>query len=151
MQAGQVLFMTQFLFWCGVAVAAPLLTIWAFYRSSKRRAVAVTALCLWCVLAGGALMGAMWSWMATENQHLQFRKIARMPEGAKPADVDLEPMKAIEFFVAFDRLGQHLGYMTVIAPLLAAAAIAKKALGERIVEKQEPRKPESELFTPYGP
>jgi hypothetical protein len=96
------------------------------------------------------LMGAMWSWMATENQEFQLRKIARLPEGAKPADVDLEPMKALEFFVLFDGLGRRLCYLTVIGPLVAAAVIVRKALGESTREQQRPPDPESELFTPEG-
>ena len=96
-------------------------------------------------------MGSIWGWMATENQQFQFRKIARLPEGARPADVDLEPMKAIVFFVQLDRLGRRLGYLTVLVPLLAAALIVRKTLGEKTAEPRKPYDPESELFTPYGP
>jgi hypothetical protein len=79
MHPGEVVFITEFFFWCGLVVAAPLITVCAFFRSSYRRAVAVTALCLWCVLAGGALMGSIWGWMATENQQFQLRKIGLAP------------------------------------------------------------------------
>jgi hypothetical protein len=151
MHPGEVVFITEFFFWCGLVVAAPLITVWAFFRSSYRRAAAVTALCLWCVLAGGALMGSIWGWMATENQQFQLRKIASLPDAAKPADVNLEPMKAIVFFVELDRLGRRLGYLTVLLPLLAVALIVRKTLRESTVEKRKPSEPASELFTPYGP
>jgi hypothetical protein len=151
MHPGEAVFITEVLFWCGLVLAAPLITVWAFFRSSHRRAVAVTALCLWCVVAGAALMGSIWGWMATENQQFLLRKIARLPEGAKPADVDLEPMKAIEFFVLLDKLGRRLGYLTVLLPLFAAAVIVRKTLSESPAQKPKPRDPESELFSPYGP
>jgi len=151
MHPGEVVFSAEVLFWCGLVVAAPLITVWACFRWSNRRAVAVTALCLWCVLAGGALMGAIWGWMATENQQFQLRKIARLPDGAKATDVNLEPMKAIVFFVLLDRLGWRLGYVTVLLPLLAAALIVRKTLSESTAANRKPSDPESELFTPYGP
>jgi hypothetical protein len=151
MHPGQVVFIAEVFFWCGLIVAAPVMTIWACFRSSKRPAVAVSALCLWCTLAGAALMGAIWGWMASENQQLLHRKLARLPEAAKPADVNLEPMKAIVVFVLLDRLGLRLGYLTVLLPLLASALIVRKTLGNRPADKQKPSDPESELFTPYGP
>jgi hypothetical protein len=151
MHPGETVFMTEFVFWCGLVVAAPLMTVWALFRSSYRRAVAVTALCLWCALAGGALMGSLWGWMTTENQQFQLRKIKHLPDGAKPSDANLEPMKALIFFVQLDRLGRRLGYVTVLLPLLAAALIVRNALNESGAEKRKPRDPESELFSPYGP
>jgi hypothetical protein len=151
MHPGEAVFIAEVLFWCGLVVAAPLITVWAFFRSSYRRAVALTALCLWCVLAGAALMGSIWGWMVTENQQFLLRKIASLPDGAKPADVNLEPMKAIVFFVLLDKLGRRLGYLTVLLPLLAAALIVRKSLSESTAEKRKPHDPESELFTPYGP
>lgn len=96
-------------------------------------------------------MGSLWGWMATENQQFQLRKMARLPDGARPADVNLEPMKAIIFFVELDRLGRRLGYSTVLLPLLVAALIVRKTLGEGTADRREPDDPESELFTPYGP
>jgi hypothetical protein len=42
-------------------------------------------------------------------------------------------------------------YVTVIVPLIAAALIVRKALGESTDERPQRRDPESELFTPYGP
>jgi hypothetical protein len=142
MHPGEVVFVIEFFFWCGLVVATPLLTVWAFFRSSNQRVVAVTALCLWCALAGGALMGAIWGWMATENQQYQLRKIASLPDGAKPADVNLAPMKAIVFFVELDKLGRLLGYLTVLLPLLAAALIVRRTLSESTPEKQKPRGPD---------
>ena len=151
MHPGELLFSIELLFWCGLVLAAPLLTLLALFRLWNRRAIAVTALCLWCVLAGAALMGAMWSWMATENQNLQHRKIARMPITAKAGDVNLEPMKAIVFFVQLDGLGKRLGYATVLLPLIAAVLILKKSLGDSSAEKPKKIDPDNELFTPYGP
>ena len=151
MHPGELLFIAEFVFWCGLVVAAPLVTACAFFRSSYRRAVAVTALCLWCMLAGGALMGSIWGWMTTANQQFQLGKIARLPAGAKPADVNLEPMKAIVFFVQLDKLGRRLGYLTVLLPLLTATLIVRKALGEEAAERPKTPDPGTELFTPYGP
>ena len=151
MHPGQVVFIAEVFFWCGLIVAAPLMTIWACFRSSKRPAVAVTALCLWCVLAGAALMGAIWGWMATENQQFLLTKLARLPATAKPADANLEPMKAVAFFVLLDRLGLRLAYLTLLLPLLASALIVRKTLGKGPADKRKPSDPESELFTPYGP
>ena len=137
MHPGEVVFMIEFFFWCGLVLAAPLLTVWAFFRASNRRVVVVTALCLWCVLAGGTLMGAIWGWMATENQQYQLRKIASLPDGARPTDVNLGPMKAIVFFVELDKLGRRLGYLTVLLPLLATALIMRRTLSESTPEKQK--------------
>jgi len=89
--------------------------------------------------------------MATENQNLQFRKIARLPDTAKPADIDLTPMKAIVFFVLLDRLGRRLAYSTVLFPLIATALIVKKVFRETTPEMPKKMDPENELFTPYGP
>jgi hypothetical protein len=151
MHPGELVFISEVIFWCGLVLAAPLITVWAFFRSSYRRAVAVIALCLWCVLAGAALMGSIWGWMVTENQQFLLRKIARLPDGSKPADLDLEPMKAIVFFVLLDKLGRRLGYLTVLFPLVATAVIVRKTLSVTPAEKPKPRDPESELFSPYGP
>jgi hypothetical protein len=151
MHPGQELFMTELLLWCALAVVAPLITVWACFRSSHRRVVAVTALCLWCVLAGGTLIGSIWGWMTIENQRFQLTKIAHLPDGAKPSDMDLEPMKAVVFFVQLDGLGRRLGYLTVLLPLLASALIVRKVFNESTAEKKKPHDPESELFTPYGP
>lgn len=137
MHPGEGVFIIECFVWCGLVMAAPLLTVWALFRSSNRRVVAVTALCLWCVLAGGTLMGAIWGWMVTENQQFQLRKIASQPDGAKPADVNLAPMKAIVFFVELDKLGRRLGYLTVLLPLLAAALIVRRTLSETTPEKQK--------------
>jgi hypothetical protein len=150
MHPGESVFMAEFYFWCGLVVAAPLMTVWALFRSSYRRAVAVIALGLWCVLAGGALTGSMWGWMATENQQFLARKIAGLPEGAKAADVDLAPMKAIVFFVYLDQFGRRLGYLTVLLSLLVAALIVRKALRESPAEKPKPYAPEGEFFAPDG-
>ena len=147
MHPGEAIFMAEFFLWCGLVVAAPLMTVWALFRSPYRRAVAVTALGLWCTLAGGALKGSMWSWMATENQRFQLRKIAALPDGAKPADVNLAPMKAIVFFVELDKLGRRLGYLTLLLPLLAVALVVRKTLGESPAEKRKSYGLESELFT----
>jgi hypothetical protein len=125
---GETVFITEFFLWCGLVVAAPLLTLWVCFRTSRQRAVAVTALCLWCILAGGTLKGALWGWMASENQQFQLRKIARLPAGAKPTDVNLEPMKAIIFFVELDRLGRRLCYLPVLLPLMLTTVIVRKAL-----------------------
>jgi hypothetical protein len=148
MHPGESVFMAEFVLWCSLVVVAPLLTLWALFRSSHQRAVAVIALCLWCALAGGALKGSMWSWMATENQRFQLRKIAALPSGAKPADVNLAPMKAIEFFVALDKLGRRLGYVTVLLPLAASALILRKVLGSDHADKRKPSGPDSEFFAP---
>jgi hypothetical protein len=87
-------------------------------------------------------MGAIWGWMATENQQFQLRKIASLPDGAKPADVNLAPMKAIVFFVELDKLGRRLGYITVLLPLFAAAPIVRRTLNESRPEKQKPLGPD---------
>lgn len=148
---GQTLFITELFLWCGLVVAAPLVTVWALFRSRFRRMAAVTALGLWCVLAGGALMGSIWGWMAAADRQVQLMKIASLPEGAKPADVNLQPMGAVLFFVELDRFGRRLAYATVLLPLVASVFIARKALGEEPAAKRKPYDPESELFTPYGP
>ena len=89
---GQNVFLAEFFLWCGLVLAAPVMTVWALFRSRYRRMVAVAALCLWCAIAGGALMGAMWGWMANADQQVQLRRIASLPDGAKAADVTLRPM-----------------------------------------------------------
>jgi hypothetical protein len=115
------------------------------------RAVAIIALGLWSALAGGTLMGAMWGWMATADQQVQLKKLASLPRGAKPADVDLKPIVAVLFFVKLDQFGRHLGYLTILIPLVATDLIVRKALAEGSAEKPKPPDPESELFTPHGP
>lgn len=147
----QTFFITEFFFWCGLVLAAPLMTVWALFRSRYRRMAAVTALCLWCVLAGGALMGSMWGWMATADRQVQLKKIASLPDGARAADVNLQHMGSVLFFIELDKLGRRLGYATVLLPLLASALIVRKALGEDSPPKRKPYDPEGELFTPYGP
>ena len=151
MLPGQDVFLAEFFLWCGLVLAAPVMTVWALFRSRYRRMVAVAALCLWCAIAGGALMGAMWGWMATADQQVQRRRIASLPDGAKAADVTLRPMGSVLFFVELDKLGRRLGYLPVLLPLLAAALIVRKAFSDNPVEKRKPYDPESEIFTPYGP
>ena len=101
---GQNVFLAEFFLWCGLVLAAPVMTVSALFRSRYRRMVAVAALCLWCAIAGGALMGAMWGWMANADQQVQLRRIASLPDGAKAADVTLRPMGSVLFFVELDKL-----------------------------------------------
>jgi len=88
--------------------------------------------------------------MANENQHFLLTKLAKLPAAAKPADANLEPMKAIAFFVLLDKLGLRLAYLTLLLPLLASVLIVRKTLRELPADKPKPSAPESELFTPYG-
>jgi hypothetical protein len=150
MLPAQDIFLAEFFILCGAAPVAPSMTVWALFRSRYRRMAAVTALCLWCVLAGAALMGSMWGWMAETDRQVQLRKIASLPRGARSADVRLDPMGSVLFLVALDRLGRRLWYLPVLLPLWASARIARKALGEHPAEKQKPFDPEGEIFSPYG-
>lgn len=110
--------------WFALTLAALISLIWAM--CTRGRGVAsVTALCLWCALAGGTLMSSLWSTMTVENTAYQYRQIARMPPGARASDVRFEQMKALTFFVMLDRLGRRLGYFTIIIPLLAVITIVK--------------------------
>jgi hypothetical protein len=149
MPAGGAVFLAEFALWCGLVLAAPVMTAWALIRSSKQRTVAVIALCVWCTLAGATLMGAMWGWMATENERFQLRKIAALPPGAKPADVDLGPMGSVLFFTELDRFGRRLSYLLVLLPLVATALIVRKTLVASPSEKQSSHGLESEVFTPH--
>jgi hypothetical protein len=151
MHPGEFMFLVGLFIWLGLVIIAPLLTLWALFPTSRRRGIAVIALCLWSALAGAALMGAIWGWIATENRQYQLRKIAQMPEGAKPTEVDLEPMNAITFFVQLDRLGRRVGYLTVLVPLVGTAVLVRRTRGGSSPEKPSPKTPESELFSPYGP
>ena len=97
---------------------ALVVTLWALVDPRRRSAASLVALCFWSALAGGALQGALWASITTENSKFQQRKIAALPQGATAADVDLQPMQALRFFVSLDRFGRRLGYITVIHPLL---------------------------------
>jgi hypothetical protein len=151
MSPDAALFFVEFVFWCGLVLAAPVMTAWAFLRTTRRHVPATVALCLWCAVAGGVLMGSMWSWMHTENRQFQLRKIQALPKTAVPADVNLRPMEAIIFFVGMDGVAKRLAYLTAIVPLVGTAILVRKNLSEKSPPNLKSVDPDDDLFTPYSP
>ncbi|WP_422929097.1 hypothetical protein [Singulisphaera sp. PoT] len=148
-----VLFMGTVFAWWGLMLLAPLVTAWAYFRRSNRHATAVVSLCLWCVLAGGVVMGSLWSCIARMTQHAYAAQLRDLPEGTKPAEIQLKPIAVETFFIKADEFVQFLAYTTILIPLFLAARLVKRTLHEHSAQpwKPVPQEPDDELFSPYGP
>ncbi len=150
MRPDRLLFVVELIAWLSVTIFAVALTIWALFRSRMRRAVATTALCLWCVIAGAALMGSMWAFMTVENHNYQQQQIAKLPPGTPATDVELRTMGAIIFFVKLDETGRRILYATVLVPLIGTVFLLRKISRGNPPEKTKTDELEHELFSPYG-
>lgn len=148
MKAGELAILIPLLLWLLLLVLALIFTLLAFVGARRRKNTATVALCLWCALAGASLQSALWASITTENLRFQHRKIARLPQGARASDVNLEPMAALKFLVSLDKLGRRLGYVTIILPLILSIRLVTYARA-RTERPQDgpPAKEEEERFT----
>jgi hypothetical protein len=134
--------------WCALVIGALVCSLWALVATASKKVAATVALCLWCTIAGGTLTSALWSWMTTANLQFQYTKIARMPPGSKPDDVNLQSMQMLTFFVKLDELGRRIGYLTIIIPLVGAIVLLRSACNPGMSTEKVQHTPNDEFFHP---
>jgi hypothetical protein len=131
-----------------MALAAVIFSIAAIVSTTRRRGLSTIALCLWCVLAGFTLSGAIWSWMTEENHQYEQRQLQRLPAGTPTSGVELYVMGMLLFFVKLDHLGRRLLYMTVLIPLVFCIRGWRRAQSAVPPEKKSNAEEIDALFRP---
>jgi hypothetical protein len=125
--------------WCAVPLAAIGSLAWAILaRGDRKRGASTVALCLVCVLVGGTLSGSLWSWMTTTNLEYLSGRIASLPPGGQPIQLEPQSMGMLKFFVRLDRLLGRFLYATTLVPLVIAVVLYRRSSRSTILKDKSP-------------